>query len=196
MSNLDPAMSSDFFVEGNKDVKDNTIPRFYVRAVKNEFRSQTEGRPIFEDREYVEILVPGNRGTVVDRAVKEEDRYRWPRQYQAFKQQQEEVLEGTPIEEWAAITRSQAEELKHVHVRTVEVLASLTDEQLAKAVPMGGHGLREKAQRFVEQAAGGAPAEALAAKLEEQATIMASMEAQVGELTRRLEEALNSKERG
>lgn len=179
-------MSSDFYSETNNGEKDNTIPRFYIRPVKNEFKSNEAGRAIFEDREYVEIIIPGNRGTMVDAPVREEHKMRWPQRYAAFKAGAEQATEGTPIEEWAAITRSQAEELKHVNVRTVEILANLDDQNLQRAVPMGGHALRDKARRFIEQAQGAAPAEALAAKVEEQADMMAAMKIQMDAMAQEL----------
>lgn len=176
---FDPALSSDFYSETNSTEKDNTIPRFYLRAVQNEFRSHEEGRPIFEDLEYVEIIIPGNRGTVVDTLVKEEHRQRWPIAYARFKQGEAEVMEGTPIAEWPGVTRSQAEELKFLNIRTVEALANLDDHNLQRAVPMGGNALREKAKRYLLNAAGSAPAEALAAKVDDQAATIAALQQQV-----------------
>lgn len=170
---IDPALSSDFYSEGNHSrERDNTIPRFYVRPVQNNFRTQLLGRPIFDDIEYVEVVIPGNRGTVMDTPVRDEHRQRWPRQYAAFKESAAQVEHGTPLAEWGGVTRSQAEELKFFHIHTVENLAGLDDTGLQKAVAQGGFQLRERAQRFLEQAAGSEPANALAAKVDEQAAMI------------------------
>lgn len=142
---------------------DNIIPRFYVKAVKNEFRSEAEGREVYNDVEYVEMIVPGDKNSIVDERVKDVHRERWARQYAAFKESREAPVEGTPLEEWAAVTVSQVMELKSSHVRTVEQLAGLSDSQLSKVVPMGGHALREKAQLYVSQES---KAEARVAELE------------------------------
>lgn len=179
----DPAMSNDFFAESNHGERDITRARFYLRPVLQELKSAQAGRPIYEDREYVEITVPGNRGSVHDTPVKEEHRRRWPTLYRAFKDGQEAPSEGTPLLEWPALSRSQVEELAHFHVRTVEQLAGLPDDALGRVVAMGGFALREKAQRFLDHAAGLAPLEAMAAKAERDDVKMQAMEEKIRQLT-------------
>jgi hypothetical protein len=168
----------DFVVPG-VDSRDLTIPRFYIRPLQNAFKTAQEGRPIFDDVEYVEVIIPGDRNAVVDERVKDEHRQRWPRQYQNFKDGREMAQDGTPLEEWPGVTRSQVEELKHFNVRTVEVLAALDDSGLQRAVPMGGYALRDKAKRFLELAAGSAPADALAAERERDRATMEAMKEQM-----------------
>lgn len=131
---------------------DNLIPSFHLKPVKNEYLSEKEGRDIWEEAEYVEIIVPGDKNSIIDVKVKAEHRDRWPRQYAAFKASMEAPEDGTPLEEWAGVSRSQVMELKSCHVRTVEHLAGLSDQQLSKVVPIGGYALREKAQAWLKQA--------------------------------------------
>jgi hypothetical protein len=133
------------------DGRDRVIPRFYVKPIRMNFQSEKEGREVWEDHEYVEIIVPGDSKNIVHEAVKEHHRERWPTQYQRFKSHMEAPSEGTPLEEWAAVGASMVMELKSHHVRTVEHLAGLSDSQLSKVCPMGGHALRERAKRFLEQ---------------------------------------------
>lgn len=153
------------------------IPRFYMKPVKNEFESEKQGRDIYNDVEFVEIIIPGDKNCIVDERVKDHHRQRWAGQYAAFKAGQEAPVEGTPIEEWAPISASQALELKSVHVRTVEHLAGLSDAQLAKAVPMGGYALRDKAQAWLKQAEGSQP-------LNEAMQQIAKLQEQIEELKR------------
>lgn len=141
-------MSDTFVPAGDKDT---IIPRFYLKPVKDNFRSEQEGREIWNDVEYVEQIIPGDKHCVVDERVKDAHRERWPRQYDAFKKSQEVPVEGTPLEEWAGMSASQVLELKSCHIRTVEQLAELSDTQLAKSVPMGGTALRERAKKYVSQ---------------------------------------------
>jgi hypothetical protein len=163
------------FVEPGTQVRDITIPRFYMRPVHNAWRSKQEGRPIFDEVEYVEIIIPGQRSTV-DERVKDEHKRNWAARYKAFKDGLEVAQDGTPLEEWPGVTRSQVEELKFFHVRTVETLAALDDGGLQRAVPMGGHALRAAAKRYLEQAADRAPAERLAAENDQLRGKMATME--------------------
>ncbi|RAK51198.1 hypothetical protein [Phenylobacterium soli] len=169
----------DFILPPKGGEQDLSRPRFYMRAVQNNFKSNLEGRPIFDEVEFVEIHVPGDRGTISDRPVNASDKARWPREYAAFKANEEIPEEGTPIGEWPAINRSQAEELKHAKVRTVEQLAALPDEALMRVVPMGGFSLRDKARRFLEAAASTAPMEKLSAENDELRTTMAAMQEQM-----------------
>jgi len=169
--------------------RDTAFPRFYLEAVQNGPKSTEAGRPVFDDIEFVEINVPGDRKNVVHRRVSDEHRRRWPREYQAFKERGEIAKEGWPLEEWSGVTRSQVEELKFFKIFTVETLAGLPDDALARAVPMGGFAVREKARRALETAKGAAPSEKLAAELEQRdATIaqmnetMAAMQAEIAKL--------------
>lgn len=168
------------------DKGDNARPRFYTKPVKNNFRSESEGRPIFDEKEFVEILVPGDRKTVMDTFVKDEHKRRWPREYAAFKAGLEVPTEGTPLEEWPAITRSQVEELRFGHIRTIEQLAELPDDALNRSVSMGGFALREKAKRHLEALAGNAQTEALAAESARKDEIIAEQKRQYEALLERV----------
>ena len=53
------------FVVRDRNAADPAFARFYLKPVKNEFRSEAENRPIFEDLEYVEITLPGDRRSIV-----------------------------------------------------------------------------------------------------------------------------------
>src|SRR5262252_50414 len=88
------------------------IPRFHTEAVKMEFASAQAGRPIYEEREFVDIVIPGDRRSSIHEPVNEEHRARWPREYEAFKAGREAPLEGTPLSAWpsARMTRARVEE--------------------------------------------------------------------------------------
>jgi phage gp37-like protein len=174
------------FVTG-ADKHDTAFPEFSMEPIKNNFRSEREGKPVFEDAEFVTIRVPGDRKTEWHGRVTEEHRRRWPTQYAAFKAQQDAPTEGTPLKEWAALTRSQVLELAAANVKTVEQLAALPDDLLHRAVSMGGFALREKATRFLEQAAGVAVAERLAAEKEEAQANMQVMQQTIDALRSEVE---------
>jgi hypothetical protein len=53
-----------------------------------------------------------------------------------------------PLSEWPQITRTQAEELAFLNVKTVEQMATVKDSNISNM--MGGYGLREKAQKWLE----------------------------------------------
>lgn len=123
--------------------------RFYIVAEKDEAASAKEGRPIFVDREHVEIVAAGNANNIVRRRASDMDRQRFHRQYARFKQGEKEQEVGTPLKEVAWLTRSQVDELAYFHVRTLEALANLADDICGKHV--GLFDLKRKAQAFIKQ---------------------------------------------
>jgi len=131
--------------------------RFYVRAVKNEYETNAQGRPIFSDVDYVEILVPGDNTTTIDTPVRDEHKKRFPLQWAHFMNQkggdQREI--GTPLAEWTQITKSQAEELRALKFFTVDSIASASDQNIMRIGMIAGmspYAFREKAQQFLKLA--------------------------------------------
>jgi hypothetical protein len=173
--------------------RDNAIPRFYTRAVQNNFKTQQQGTPQFDTVEFVEILIPGDRRATWDGMVKEEHKKRWPREYRYFKDGLEAPVDGLPITEWAGVTKGEAETLIFAHVKTVEQLAALSDEQLTKTLPMGGYKVRERAKRHLEQAAGNAPMEKLAAENEQQKATIVELQQQLSALSEQVAKLTNAK---
>ena len=158
-------MSENDFKDPNAP-KSPLVPLFYTEPVHMEFRSKQEGHPIYEDREFVRIFIPGNRGSVAVEPVGDEQKARWPKEYAAFKEGREAPLEGTPLREWpnSLMTASKAEELAFFHIKTVEQLAEVNDGQL-QHLGMGARQLRETAKKFLEVArTGTAPLERLIAE--------------------------------
>ena len=132
--------------------------RFYKDVRRNEFQSEQQGRPIFEDVTMIHIVLPGNNLFDVKEVVREDHKRRFPLQWAAFQNAQDgkdPMMIGTPLEQWPLIGRAQAEELKGMKFFTVESVANASDATLARmgmAGGMAGHALRERAQRFLEVA--------------------------------------------
>ena len=126
---------------------------FHIKTMPNNFLSAKEGRPVFQDEQFVRIMIPGRNDTVVERPVEELDKQRFPRQWAVFMNQQSETdqLVGTPITEWPQVTRSQAEELKGKKFYTVEQIAECSDGQI-QALGMNATLLRQKARLFLATA--------------------------------------------
>jgi hypothetical protein len=150
--------------DASEGKKDGAYPRFYMETRPNPAKSEKEGRPIFDDVEMVEIMVPGDRLNIVHRLVRDDERKRWPGAYRAFKADQDAPLNGTPLDQLPGMTKGRVEELKYFHVRTIEQLAGMPDDLLMKAAPMDGRALRDKALRWVDNTAGAEKEERLAAE--------------------------------
>ena len=110
--------------------------------------SQKQGRPIFKEKLYVEIRVPGQRDIQACRPATHADKNRFPRHLEAFEKRVEAPTEGMPLIEWPKITRSQAEKLAFLNVKTIEQLAGMKDSNIQQF--MGGYALREKAIKWLE----------------------------------------------
>lgn len=153
--------------------------RFYIRPLKDEAASLEEGRPIFRDREYVEIRAPGNANNVVQRPVTDMDKERFRHAYRAFRDGATEQDFGTPLTEVPWITRSQVEELAYLKVRTLEQLVNVGDDVCTR-IP-GLYQLKQKANVAIEKAEKNAPFIKMQAENEE-------LKGQLAELKKAVEE--------
>jgi hypothetical protein len=137
--------------------------QFAMHPVKNEAKSLEEGRPIFEDQEYVKLMAPGDKSNVIHRPVRADDKHRFSKQYADWKAGAAQTASGTPLSEWPAVTRSQVEELAYFKVLTVEHLAEMSDGIAQNLGPI--QALKQKAKAWIEAAKGNAPSEKLRAEL-------------------------------
>lgn len=163
---------------------------FETEAVHQGAESEKQGRPIYKDVAFIRIMMPGDRTREVYRPVRTDpaksapyppDPDRFPRQWAAFQAKQEQVQEGTPVTEWAPLTKSRALELKALHIHTVEQLAAIPDNTL-HSLGMGGRDLRGQAIAWLAQAKDGAATTALAAENQHLKDEMAALKLQFAEL--------------
>jgi len=147
-------------------VGDGLVVSFDIRAVKNDTKSRAQGRLVCDEVVYLTKVNPADRNSRIHRPLREEDKTQFSRQYEHWLKGQEAVREGTPLEQWCGCTRSQVEELRHLHIRTVEQVAALTEKQAENMGPEYAE-LRNRASDFLKMTAGGAPLEELRAKLAE-----------------------------
>ena len=128
--------------------RDDCIPHFYMRAVRNAARSEAAGRPVYDEAAYVRVLVPGDRNSVVDRRVGDDDRERWPRQWAAFLAKRERPA-GTPIEHWPYLTVARVAELKALGLLTVERVAE-ADAATMERIGEDAAALAERARQSLQ----------------------------------------------
>lgn len=165
--------------------RDNLIPVFYMKAVQNNFESEKQGRAIWEEVPYVEIMIPGDKLSEVHEKVKPHHKERWPDKWAAFMANQEAPTDGTPLDDWPPVSRAIAMQLSSEKVRTVEALADLSDLQLGKVMPMGGYALREKARAWLKSAQDMAPMAEMQAALADRDAKIEALSRQVADLAAR-----------
>lgn len=156
---------------------------FDMKACLDEEASKEAGRPIFRDKEYVRIIIPGDRLANVHKEVTPAIRAQYADQYQAWKTGGDQhATTGTPLSVWAwpGITRSTVEELKYFRCYTVEQLAGLQDGVLSRLGP-GYLKLREEARAWLKSAETSAPLSKLQGENDELKARLASAEAMLKE---------------
>lgn len=155
MSKLASDLDNKEFVNPQNPDAQLTV-RFYSKPAKNEFKTQLEGRPIYEDRDYIEIMIPGDKDNVIDTPAMDHHKQRFPFHWQHYKNTGGGNSQiGTPLEQWPLITAAQAAELKALKFFTVDSVAGASDEQITKIGLAGGmapFAFREKAQLFLQVA--------------------------------------------
>jgi hypothetical protein len=161
---------------------------FFIEAVKQGFKSEEAGRPIYKDTEFVRIHIPGDKNYSAEREATAQDKERFALEYARFKNglKDEEQAVGTPLKHWPAMSRSMAKEFAAVNVHTVEQLAVLSDTA-KQAFGMGALEWSRKAQAMLDAAAGNAGAEKYAAENEALKQRIADMEKQFAELSARVD---------
>jgi hypothetical protein len=164
---------------------------FSMEAIHQPALSEQEGRPIYKDVPHIRIHFPGDRTKQIFRPVKVEDdqngpsdAVRFSRQWVAFKAQQEQVQTGTPLLEWGPLTKSQAMELKGLHIHTVEQLAGIADNNLTW---LGARELRDKAVAWLKQADGGKEALRLQGELDKRDMDISNLKEQMREMAERMD---------
>ena len=149
------------YTEQNKGI----TPLFFIETVQNGRRSETEGRPVFDELERVKILVAGDPWNVVVRPVDDEIKARFDGQYRRWQEsKRERYIDGTPLREWPPLSRSQIAELESLNIFSVEALASVADANLSKIYD--GRAWRAKAEAWLKTSKDGAATTKLAAENE------------------------------
>lgn len=163
--------------------------QFYTTQVKDEARSLALGRVVHKDIEMIRIIIPGDRHNIVERRVREHDKLTYSRQYEAFKKAIEFVPDGTRLEDWPVISRSQVLDLKTLNIFTVEQIAALSDEQLVH-IGIGARMLRKHAQAFLETAEKGRVPAALVAENESLRNQVTLLTNQIDSLAKKMEQLM------
>lgn len=186
---------------GARNPDDLLWVQFAMKPIPNTFRTQQEGRPIFEDQLWIEIRVPGNNLLTIERPANDSDQIRFPRQWAYFQQTHGKDGQnvGTPLSQWPLLRPSQVEELRALKFYTVEQVAFASDEQLrgmGMGPGMAPSAFRERAKLYLETARDSAVAAKQAEEIKKRDEQLASMQAQVEELKAMVKVATERKKPG
>lgn len=161
---------------------------FFTDAVHNVRKSAEEDRPVYDDVDFVRITIAGDpKNIIVARAddpsgVVDERNRRLPYKevhkaaYDAFKAGQSYKGEGTPLAQLPTLSPARREELLRSEIYTIEQLASLEGDRLAR-LGMGARTLKDLAVDWVSRRARSADVTRLSAENEELRERLARLEA-------------------
>lgn len=165
--------------------QDGSALRIWRDTAQNNFLSEREGRPIFDEVIYAEVISPGSRDSTptfeLERIFAKEmgrDAPKYGAKYNELREfvehfkrdeKQNPTLSGTPLDQWPEMNRSLIAQLRAQGVFTVDALAELSDTKLLIVGP-DGRAWREKAKAYVENAKNGAFATELAARVDQMQT--------------------------
>lgn len=161
---------------------------FFTDAVHNVRKSAEEDRPVYDDVDFVRITIAGDpKNIIVARAddpsgVVDERNRRLPYKevhkaaYDAFKAGQSYKGEGTPLAQLPTLSPARREELLRSEIYTIEQLASLEGDRLAR-LGMGARTLKDLAVDWVSRRARSADVTRLSAENEELRDRLARLEA-------------------
>lgn len=158
------------------DADKRLLVMFYAEPIKNESKSIEAGRPIYEDIDHIRIITPGSRDNFVTE-VTQEYIERFPQQWARYKAKQDQNVSGTPLDALPWMTRAQVAEFKAVGCHTVEQLVGMPDNLSQKF--MGHFQIKQRAQAFLDAAAGAAPMLKLQSELEKRDEQIAALQAQM-----------------
>lgn len=159
---------------------------FFRKPVLQPGKSRDAGRAVYEEVDYVRIHVPGDKSSVIERPVNQQDVFRFQDRYNKWKAGQEEAVTGTPLSALPGMNPSKVEEYKFFKLVTVEQLAEANDNLGAKFMSFQQD--KQRAKAFLEVAKNNAPIE----KMNEE---LAKRDAELEEL-REMVKALQANAKG
>jgi hypothetical protein len=147
---------------GQRQGDETLLVKFMLEPMKSNTKSKEAGRPIFIDVDWIEVMQPGNKDSIIKRVATPQDKNRFPEHFRKYKaREDQEAVEGTLLSEWPGVGKSQCEELKFFNIRTIEQLIGMSGSNMQGI--MGINGLQEKAKKYLEASNVEAAAEALLA---------------------------------
>jgi len=166
---------------------------FYMHPEHQPGESAAKGRQIFKDVVYVRIQPPGERLNIIDRPATESDAKRWPLQWAAFKQNQMQVPDGTPIEQLYPDKPSIAATLRAYGVHTIEMCADLSGNAIDN-IGMGCQTYVNDAQKYIALSNKGVSSTEMRREIEKRDREITRLRDNVGVLQGQVDKLLNPKD--
>ena len=131
-------------------------------------------------KDYIEVVFPADTKSITRRPVKESDKERFSKKWEAYQKGEKYKEEGYPLEQWQVMDEGLVREYNHQRIYTVEQLAELKESSL-DSLGLGARTYHTKAKAFVEANKNSGAAEKFAAVNEQ-------LKAQIDDLTKLVKE--------
>ena len=129
---------------------DKLFVEFYKDTLIQERESFEKGRPIYTEKIFIRIMVPGDRRSIIERPVDNVDKMRFKAQYEAYMETGGNDALGTPLASVSWMNKARVKEYEFFGIRTVEQLAGAPDSVSSSF--MGFHDDQRMARGVVEGA--------------------------------------------
>ena len=180
------------FEKGNRQGDKKLAVRFFIKPRQDPVLTEKEGRPIFKEIEYIQVITPGDRNQVVIRPVAPLDHVRFGQQYDHWKKtQNNDLIIGTPLEAWNMLSLAQIEEYRYFGVRTIEHMAELRDDVASKIT--GAITLKQKAAAFLALMKEEAPMKKVQAELDKRDNEIETLKVAIAEQAKQLKKLMAKK---
>lgn len=163
------------------------VAMFFNKPNLNRAKSAEHGRPIFEDTVFVRIHPPGERLNIVERPAIDADKHRFALQWQQFRDNRQQIPEGTSIDLLYPDQPSVAATLRAAGVHTIEQCAELSGPAIDN-VGMGSQKYVNDSKRYIEMANKGVGAAQFRKELDDR-------DSQIRTLTKTVDKLKNEVER-
>jgi len=170
---------------GSPEEDKKLMVRFYLHPVEQAAASIKAGRKIYKDTEYVEILIPGDKHSIIKRPAFAMDKRRFADAYARFKAGQHQQVEGTPLSVMVWMSEARIKEYEFFNILTVEQLAQASDGSQVASM-MGFVDDKRKAQSFLSTSSDDAPMVEMRAKLDERDAELELLKEQMAQMAARM----------
>lgn len=164
--------------------------RFYQKEVQNNFKTEKEGRPIYDMVDFVRIEIAGNQYSIIDTYANDGHKQAYPVAWARYQNEKKDLgddgIQGTLLRDWNILTSAQVKELAHYNFYTVEQVANASDAQIqvtTSIVGMSGFTFRDKAKQYLAVSKDKALAMSQAEELAKRDKEIEEMKKQLAELT-------------
>jgi len=165
--------------------------QFYPDVIDDVEETEKQARLICREVDFVMIMVPGDKFSIIRRPVQERDKQRFSDRYQAFKAgRSQETASGTPLKVVSWLTKSQVRELEFLGCHTLENLAGMPDSTADKFLQVKK--LKQLAKDAIQAAKDSAPLVSLRNEIDKKDLELAELKRIQGELITQVQQLQNA----